>query len=88
MISKEDINCCKNEARKYIKNMEELKDNAGWVRLLLWYINKLETKLKKYKLETIPQLQGELLVSKQVHEYDVQMIDQVKRKSSRIIQYN
>lgn len=85
MISKEDINCCKNEARKYIKNMEELKDNAGWVRLLLWYINKLETKLKKYKLETIPQLQGELLASKQVHEYDVQMIDQVKRKSGRII---
>ena len=85
MISKEDINCCKNEARKYIKNMEELKDNAGWVRLLLWYINKLETKLKKYKLETIPQLQGELLVSKQVHEYDEQMIDMVKRKSSTTI---
>lgn len=148
MISKEDINYCKNEARKYIKNMEELRDNAGWVRLLLWYINELEnktkelgtgqqsliqsrrkwkhkyykmkrknkelqeaveqiyddyqdigkiafdygdkieeleTKLKKYELETIPQLQGELSASKQVHEYDVQMIDTVKRKSSRTI---
>ena len=148
MISEEDINCCKNEARKYIKDMEELGDNAGWVRLLLWYINELEnktkeqgkgqqsliqsrrkwkrryykmkrknkelqkaveqiyddyqdigkivfdygdkieeleTKIKKYELEIIPQLQGELLVSKQVHEYDEQMIDTVKRKSSTTI---
>ena len=71
MISEEDINCCKNEARKYIKDMEELGDNAGWVRLLLWYINKLETKLKKYELETIPQLQGKLSVSKQVDRKSV-----------------
>lgn len=47
MISKKDINCCKNEARKYIKNMKELGDNAGWVRLLLWYINELENKTKE-----------------------------------------
>lgn len=127
MISKEDINCCKNEARKYIKNMEELGDNAGWTRLLLWYINELENKtkelgkgqqsliqsrrkwkhryykmkrknkelqeavkqieakIKKYELETIPQLQGEISASKQVHKYDVNMIDQVKLESSRII---
>lgn len=49
------------------------------------HIEQLETKLKKYELETIPQLQGELSAVKQVHEYDEQMIDQVKRKSSRII---
>lgn len=49
------------------------------------HIEQLETKLKKYELETIPQLQGELSAVKQVHEYDVQMIDQVKRESSRII---
>ena len=48
-------------------------------------VRQLETKLKKYELETIPQLQGELSAVKQVHEYDVQMIDQVKRKSGRII---
>ena len=38
-------------------------------------VRQLETKLKKYELETIPQLQGELSAVKQVHEYDVQMID-------------
>ena len=38
MLSKEEIECCKNEAKDYIEFMETAGDNAGWVKGLLWYI--------------------------------------------------
>lgn len=43
MLSKEEIECCKSEAKDYIEFMETAGDNAGWVRGLLWYIDQLES---------------------------------------------
>lgn len=42
MISKEEIDCCKQEAKEYIEFMETAGDNAGWTRLLLVYIEQIE----------------------------------------------
>lgn len=64
--------------RRYYKMKRKNKELQEAVELI-------EAKIKKYELETIPQLQGEISVSKQVHEYDEQMIDMVKRESSRTI---
>lgn len=85
MTSKEEIEKAywegyiakQNEAMEICKQCKYIKK-----------VKQLESKLKKYELEIIPQLQGEISASKQVHEYDEQMIDQAKRKSSTIIQYN
>ena len=91
MISKELIETFIDDVKRKEDNLiyQTSMKNAVWLKdnmiEVLQYIEKLETKTKKYELETIPQLQGELSAVKQVHEYDVQMIDQVKRKSSRII---
>ena len=87
MISKEERDKAISRLKSIDENTEEYDGNLfkADFEIVLQYIDELETKLKKYELETIPQLQGELSASKQVHEYDVQMIDQVKRKSSRII---
>lgn len=87
MISGEERNKAISRLKSIDENTEEYDGNLfkADFEIVLQYIEQLETKLKKYELETIPQLQGEISVSKQVHEYDVQMIDQVKRKSSRII---
>lgn len=82
MTSKEEIEKAywegyiakQNEAMEICKQCKYIKK-----------VRQLESKLKKYELETIPSLGGEISTSKQVHEYDVQMIDQVKRKSGRII---
>lgn len=82
MTSKEEIE------KAYLEGYIAKQNEAIEICKQCKYIKKvreLATKLKKYELETIPQLQGEISASKQVHEYDVQMIDQVKRKSSRII---
>ena len=47
MLSKEEIETCKEEARNFIEFMETAGDNAGWIRGLMWYIDKLETKTKE-----------------------------------------
>ena len=47
MLSKEEIETCKEECRKYIECMAKAWDNAGWARGLMWYITKLETKVKE-----------------------------------------
>lgn len=49
---KEEIECCKNEAKDYIEFMETAGDNAGWVRGLLWYIEQLESDNKNLKKRT------------------------------------
>lgn len=55
MLNKEEIETCKKEIKNYIEFMETAGDNAGWARGILWYIEQLETKVKKYELETIPK---------------------------------
>lgn len=52
MLSKEEIECCKNEAKDYIEFMETAGDNAGWVKGLLWYIEQLESDNKNLKKRT------------------------------------
>lgn len=47
MLSKEEIETCKKEARNYIEFMETTGDNTGWIRGLLWHIGQLETKTKE-----------------------------------------
>lgn len=82
MLSKEE------KEKAYLEGYIAKQNEAMEICKQCKYIKKvrqLKTKLKKYELETIPRLEGELSASKQVHEYDVQMIDTVKRKSSRII---
>lgn len=90
MISKEERNEAISRLKSIDENTEEYDVNLfkADFEIVLQYIEELETKLKKYELETIPKLQGELSAVKQVNEYDEQMIDTVKRKSSTIIQYN
>lgn len=58
MLSKEEIETCKQELDNYIEFMESAGDNAGWARGLRWYIKQLETqkqkvidKLEKDKME-------------------------------------
>ena len=91
MISKELIETFIDDVKRKEDNLiyQTSMKNAVWLKdnmiEVLQYIEKLETKTKKYELETIPSMVGEISAAKQVHEYDVQMIDQVKRKSSRII---
>lgn len=48
MLSKEEIETCKEELNNYIEFMETAVDNAGWARGLKWYIEQLETKANKY----------------------------------------
>lgn len=82
MISKEE------REKAYLEGYIAKQNEAMEICKQCKYIKKvrqLATKLKKYELETMPQLQGELSAVKQVHEYDVQMIEQVKRKSSTTI---
>ena len=43
-MDKEDIKTCKEEAENYIEFMETARDNAGWTRGLMWYIQYLEQK--------------------------------------------
>ena len=43
MLSKEEIETCKEELLNYIEFMESAGDNAGWARGLKWYIEQLET---------------------------------------------
>lgn len=87
MISKEERDKAISRLKSIDENTEEYDGNLfkADFEIVLQYIDELETKLKKYELETIPQLQGELSALKQVHEYDEQMIDTVKRKSSTTI---
>ncbi len=47
MLSKEEIETCKQEARNYIEDIKDI-DNAGWLRGLMWYIEQLESKANKY----------------------------------------
>ena len=47
MLSKEEIETCKKEARNYIEFMETAGDNAGWTRGLMWYIDQLESDKQK-----------------------------------------
>lgn len=47
MLSKEEIETCKKEARNFIEFMETAGDNAGWIRGLMWYIKQLETREQK-----------------------------------------
>lgn len=47
MLSKEEIETCKEEARNFIEFMETAGDNAGWIRGLMWYIKQLETREQK-----------------------------------------
>lgn len=47
MLSKEEIETCKEEARNYIEFMETAGDNAGWTRGLMWYIEQLESDKQK-----------------------------------------
>lgn len=42
MLSKGEIECCKKEAKDYIDFVSD-KDNAGWLKGLLWYIEQLES---------------------------------------------
>lgn len=42
MLSKEEIETCKEELLNYIEFMESAGDNAGWARGLKWYIEQLE----------------------------------------------
>ena len=44
MLNESEIETCKEESRNYIEFMESAGDNAGWVRGLMWYIQKLEKK--------------------------------------------
>lgn len=53
MLSKEEIDCCKREAKDYIQFMEAAGDNAGWTRLLLAYIEQLEQENTALKKRTI-----------------------------------
>ncbi len=53
MLNKEDIDCCKQEAKEYIEFMETAGDNAGWTRLLLAYIKQLEQENTALKKRTI-----------------------------------
>lgn len=45
ILNKDEIDCCKEELKKYIEFMESAGDNAGWARGLKWYIDKLEKQL-------------------------------------------
>lgn len=45
--SEEEIETCKQEAKKHIEFMETERDNAGWARGLLWYIDKIESREQK-----------------------------------------
>ena len=56
MLSKEEIETCKEEAKNYIQFMKA-KDNEGWLRGLLWYIDQLEADKQKLieKLEKVKQ---------------------------------
>ena len=47
MLSKEEIETCKEEISNYIEFMESIGDNAGWARGLKWYIKQLETDKQK-----------------------------------------
>ena len=42
MLSKEEVETCKEELLNYIEFMESAGDNAGWARGLKWYIEQLE----------------------------------------------
>ncbi len=42
MLSKEEIETCKQEARNYFEDIKD-RDNAGWLRGLMWYIEQLES---------------------------------------------
>lgn len=79
MLSEDEIECCKNEAKNYIEFMKTAGDNAGWTRGILWYINKLETEIKKYKLERIPKLEGEVCAYKQKCENDKKIISELNK---------
>jgi len=47
MLSKEEIETCKEELNNYIEFMKTAGDNTGWARGLKWYIEQLETDLKE-----------------------------------------
>ena len=49
MIDKQDIEFCKKQAKKYIEDMKDIGDNAGWVKILLYYIEQLETRKKELR---------------------------------------
>lgn len=53
MLSKEEIDCCKQEAKDYIEFMKTAGDNAGWTRLLLAYTEQLEQENTVLKKRTI-----------------------------------
>lgn len=46
MLSKEEIEICKEAAKNYIESVKKY-DNVGWLRGLLWYIEQSETKIKE-----------------------------------------
>lgn len=48
MLSKEEIETCKQELKNYIEFKESVGDNAGWARGLRYYIEKLEKAKKRY----------------------------------------
>lgn len=46
MLSKEEIETCKEELLNYIEFEESIGDNAGWARGLKWHIEQLEKRTK------------------------------------------
>lgn len=66
MISKEEIDKAISRLKSIDENTEEYDGNLfkSDFEIVLQYIEELETKLKKYELETIPQLQGEMDIIK------------------------
>jgi len=42
MLSKKEIETCKQELNNYIEFMETAGDNAGWARGMKWYIEQIE----------------------------------------------
>lgn len=45
LLTKSEVECCKEELNNYIEFMKTAGDNAGWARGLRWYIGKLEKQL-------------------------------------------
>lgn len=64
MLSKEEIETCKEEAKKYIEYMESAGDNAGWTKGIIFYIEKLE----REKQELIEKLENKIKIVNKAYE--------------------
>ena len=77
MLSKEEIEICKKEAKNYIELMETAGDNAGWARGIMWYINQLES----YKQKLIEKLEKAL---SEMQDIDLTSYDRAKNNQRKV----